>query len=363
MLIKEIEIENFRNIDHVILREINDEMNIICGNNAQGKTNLLEAIYFLCSGKSFRTRDDKEAVMFNRQSTRLQGKIEYNERDFEVNITFGLTEKKRIYVNDVKQKAIMQMPFTVVLFCPEDLELARGAAALRRKWLDNTISQLRPKYAETLTTFRKLYDSKLKILKEFKEKPDLLNVLGEFNTQLAMNGAILIQYRAAYVEKLTPLVTKMQKSLANEQLSLTFKTIDGITNAAEMKPSELATKLAEKQAEVYDAELASGQCLSGAQRDDVTPELNGKTYEFWSQGQTRTIVMALKLAEREFIKQETEEWPLLLLDDVLSELDDSRQRFLLGTVSSGQTFVTCCDAAKRPTRRGQLIPVHGGTIN
>jgi len=375
MRVESIELENFRNYEYSVVPQFDVNMNIICGNNAQGKTNLLEAIYYLCTVRSFRTRDDGEIVRFGQERLTLKAKIVTGESDegyyreasekrvYEVEIYFGRNERKKVLLNDVKQKNYNSLPFHAVLFCPEDLEIGSGGAALRRKWMDTAIGQLRPKYAETLTEFRKLYDSKLKILKEYKENPSMLSTLDDFNVQLAKAGAVLIHYRAAFCEKLQPIIA--ESKFNSEKLELKYRTVKTIDDAINMKTSEICIKLLEHQREHRELELATGTCLTGAHKDDVELTLNGKGSEYWSQGQTRTVALMLKLAEREFIKRDTGEYPLLLLDDVLSELDSTRRKQVLNEISGGQTFITCCDVTelKRGKIKGKLIPINSGSIN
>jgi DNA replication and repair protein RecF len=375
MRIESVELENFRNYEYsrVLLFDVNT--NIICGNNAQGKTNLLEALYYLCTVRSFRTRNDSELIRFGQERTMIKAKLitgehdndyyegKNNKRIYETEIYFGKNERKKVLLNDVRQKTFMSLPFHAVLFCPEDLELGSGGAQLRRKWIDNAVSQLRPKYAETLSDFRKLYENKLKILKEYRDNPGMLDALDDFNIQLAKAGAVLIHFRAAFCEKLTPIIA--ESKFASEKLKLNYSTVKTVEDPINMKPSEICIKLLEHQAEYKEAELYSGTCLSGAHKDDIVLTLGGNTSEYWSQGQTRTVALMLKLAEREFIKQDTGEYPLLLLDDVLSELDSSRRKIVLNEISGGQTFITCCDISdfQRGKIKGKLIPINNGNIS
>ncbi|MDR0818112.1 MAG: DNA replication/repair protein RecF [Oscillospiraceae bacterium] len=374
MRVEQLEIENFRNFQYAKVSEFDAEMNVICGNNAQGKTNLLEAIYYLCSARSFRTRNDLEVIRTGSDKTTINANVvtgesddyfsEVEPRKHGVSITFGKNSKKRVELNGTKLKTFTVLPFCTVLFSPEDLELARGGASLRRKWLDTAISQLRPKYAETLSEFRKLYESKTKILKE--NKPDLLETLDVFNIQLAKAGAVLIYYRAMFCEKLSPIAAETHLKLggANEKLEMNYKTVSGIENPEQMKPSEICIKLLEHQAEHREIEINSGMCLSGAHKDDVVLRINEQPSEYWSQGQTRTVALSLKFAEREFIRVDTGEYPLLLLDDVLSELDSARRKVVLSRVNGGQTFITCCDIGElqRGKLKGKLIPITDGTV-
>jgi DNA replication and repair protein RecF len=376
MRIESIELENFRNYEYSRVPQFDVNTNIICGNNAQGKTNLLEALYYLCTVRSYRTRDDSELIRFGQERTTLKAKIvtgepdgddyyetENKKRVNEIEIFFGKNERKKVLLNDVRHKTFTSLPFHAVLFSPEDLELGSGGAQLRRKWMDNTISQLRPKYAETLSEFRKIYESKLKILKEYRDNPGMLDALDEFNIQLAKAGAILIHFRAAFCEKLIPIIAASK--FTSEKLELKYSTVKTVEEPTKMKPSEICVKLLEHQSEHKEAELSSGTCISGAHKDDVILTLNGNPSEYWSQGQTRTVALMLKLAEREFIKQDTGEYPILLLDDVLSELDSTHRKTVLNEINGGQKFITCCDISDLQRRKikGKLIPINNGSIS
>ncbi|MDR2531173.1 MAG: DNA replication and repair protein RecF [Oscillospiraceae bacterium] len=370
MRLQTLEVINFRNIEYAKLTEFDAAMNVICGNNAQGKTNLIEAIYFACTGKGFRTRDD--TLLVHRGSERAYvtaGLVTGNPegavgvRSQTVTVSVGAESKKRIELNGSKLKTMGSLPFRVVLFTPEDLDLSKGGAATRRHWLDQVISQLRPKYAETLTEYRKLYDNKLKLLREYR--PSSRSTLEAYNVSLAKAGAILIHYRAMFCEKLAPFAAESHRIIttSNEKLHVTYKTVAGIGNASKMKPSEICVKLLEHQNTKVTAEINSGSCISGAHKDDILLDIDGMESDYWSQGQARTVTLSLKFAEREFIREDCNEYPIMLFDDVLSELDFLRRHIVLKRAGAGQTFVTMTDIAEfhRNKIKGMAIPMRGGS--
>ena len=236
---------------------------------------------------------------------------------------------------------------------------------MRRRFLDGCISQLRPRYAEALAEYRRLYEHKTRILRDGTEKPSLLDALDEFNLRMAQTGAVLIHYRAHFVKRLrevTPAI-HLDFSGGRERLELHYETVKTVTDP-EAAPREILPQLLEHQERHRQAELESRQCLSGPHKDDLDVEIDGKSAKtFASQGQTRTAALSLKLACREIFFQETGEWPVLLLDDVLSELDPRRQAFVLGRITSGQVFITCCeDMGLGRLREGKTFHIHAGTL-
>ncbi|MDR3148550.1 MAG: DNA replication and repair protein RecF [Oscillospiraceae bacterium] len=350
MQLKSIKLTNFRNYRNTETMNFSAGTNIICGENAQGKTNLLEAVYYTCRGRSFRTRTVNDVIRFQEAEAEIDAVIEQNGRLHTSEVTLERNDRKRIYIDGTEQKTLTEYPFHAVLFQPEDLELGRGAAAMRRRWLDTVISALRPRYSDALTEHRKLYDSKLKLLKDIRENQTLIKVLEDFDILLAKADAVLIHYRALFCKRIAPLIAENTAMLSGESLTAEYRAVTSISHPEELKPSEICVKLLERQSGLRDAELASGNVLSGARKDDFTITLNELGSEFWSQGQARTVAVAMKLAEREFLKQESGEYPILLLDDVLSDLDERRRHAVLNKIDSGQTFITCCDADELNTK-------------
>ena len=253
-----------------------------------------------------------------------------------------------------------------MLFSPDDMELIRGGAAVRRRLMDQAISQLRPNYAAALGRFNKYYDHKVRILRDWREKPALLEVLDDFNYNLAPLGAQLIYYRAAWCRRLAQAAGGIHAGISgrDEVLSLSYRTVKTIPDPEGMKPQEILEYLLEHQQSHRQAELDAGMVLSGAMKDDIIAGIGGvDAKSFASQGQARTAALAIKLAEREIIRDSTGEYPLLLLDDVLSELDELRQDFVLNRIAGGQVFITCCDGRQVSARTGgKLITVENGRI-
>ncbi len=366
MYIKNIKIEGFRNYSKENIF-FSDNTNVITGENAQGKTNLLEALYYLSQGRSFRTRSDKDVIGFNRDLAFIDADVHSGGRDNSISISMGRGRKKRIAVNKVNLSTAAELSgkFTVVLFCPDDLNIIRDGPTARRRLLDNAISQLRPQYALAVSEFSRLYDHKTRILKDHYEKPSLLNTLEDFNTRLARVGAEIIRYRGAYVKKLAKSASEIHADFSGnkEDLNIEYKTVKTVTDTA-APAGEIFEMLMTQQQQLYRAEIDSGTCLSGVHKDDLDIEINGKpARSFASQGQTRTAALSLKLAERDICFKDTGECPVLLLDDVLSELDSSRQSYVLNRISSGQVFITCCEDMDIAEKTGgKVFKVENGRI-
>ena len=345
MIVKRIALSGFRNYDFETV-EFDPGTNVIAGENAQGKTNLLESVYMLSCGRSFRTRFDRELVGFEFSSADILADVYSHGREQTINIRLHPGCAKKIMVNGVKKTAgELGEVVNTVLFCPDDLNIIKEGAAVRRKLLDNAISQIRPRYAELLTEYNRLYEHKTRILKDWREKPSLLDTLDDFSDSMCRVSAQLIRYRAAYTKRLSETAAPIHGdfSAGRESLGIEYKTV-GTVRDTFASAKEIYYDLCEHQESHRQAELDSQQVLSGAHKDDLNILINGAAAKsFASQGQTRTAALSLKLAEREILLAETGEYPILLLDDVLSELDTKRQEFVLNRIGGGQTIITCCE--------------------
>ena len=346
MQIDRLSLQDFRNYTVQSL-SFDPGCNVIFGENAEGKTNLLEAIAYLSCGKSPRARNDRELIRFDAGSARIVGELQSRQRDFKIDMSLHRGQRRKMTVNGVNAKsaAALSDVFQTVFFCPDDLYLIREGAAARRKFLDTALCQLRPRYAMVLSEYNKAYEHKTRILRDSEEYPDLLTMLPEFSERLVQCGAILIHYRARYIQRLAEYasVNHAECSGGKEQLDIEYQTVSSVMDQMAEVP-ELEEQLRIHMASHKEAEIASRLCLSGPHKDDFTVSINGREAKAYSsQGQTRTAALAIKLAEREILKNTTGEYPILLLDDVLSELDPRRQEFVLNRIAGGQVFITCCE--------------------
>ncbi len=339
-------------------------VNLILGDNAQGKTNLLEGIYYLSTGHGFRTRKEAELLQFGADFADLEATVFSQEREQTLRaVLFPGRKPRQLFLGGVKQRSFANFHgvLTTVLFCPEDLLVLKSGASSRRKLLDMALCQLRPGYDKALTEYNRLLEHKSRILKDYREFPHLADTLPEFNLRMAQVGAILIGYRANYLNKLASCAAKyhLDFSGGKEELLLQYKTVSTVDDPLTPKAT-LEEQILMHQESHLRAELESGQCLTGPHKDDFDALLNGISLKaFGSQGQTRTAAISLKLAEREIFRDDTGEEPVLLLDDVLSELDARRQDFVLNQIKTGQVFITCCET-DRLTALGEVTMIcHG----
>lgn len=367
MKLRRIALDGFRNYTD-FTADFSPGVNVIWGENAQGKTNLLEAIGFLSGARSHRARGDKELISFHRDRGTITAEVTSRGRDFLLEVQLFRGARRRLFVNHVKCKTAAELGGIVqtVLFCPEDLALIKAGAAERRSFLDHAICQLRPRYAEALAQYNKLLEHKTRILRDWEKHPSLLDVLEDFNEAMARAGALVIHYRAHFVRKLAEKAAQIQTEFSGgrETLALHYATVSTVRDP--LGPTvELYEDLRRHQDSHAKAERDARSCLSGPHKDDLVAQINGQpARQYASQGQTRTAALSLKLAERELFRDDTGQWPILLLDDVLSELDARRQDFVLRRITGGQVILTGCEApdGSFPEGRTQHI-VQGKLVN
>ena len=365
MRVDSVELENFRNYSS-LRAEFCPEVNVITGGNAQGKTNLLESISFLTSARSFRARSDRELIGFGCERAFVRAGIESGGRAQKLEIRMGTNSRKMIYANGarLKNSAELSGRLMAVQFLPEDLYMVREGAAVRRRLMDQCLCQLRPAYAAALTEFGRCYEQKTRILRDRIEKPSLLDLLDEYNFRLCELSATLIRYRARLMTALLPHAAEIHREFSGgETLGLVYRTVKTVSDPLG-DVSDIFSQLMEHQRAHRQAELDSGLCLSGAHKDDIEITLNGNgAKEFASQGQARTAALSIKLAERELYRIDRGEYPVLLLDDVLSELDERRQSFILNRIRGGQIFITCCDGGHTAELMGgRIFHIENGKI-
>ena len=365
MKLRRIVLDGFRNYTD-FTTDFSPGVNVIWGENAQGKTNLLEAIGFLSGARSHRARGDKELISFHRDRGTITAEVTSRGRDFLLEVQLFRGARRRLSVNHVKCKTAAELGGIVqtVLFCPEDLALIKAGAAERRSFLDHAICQLRPRYAEALAQYSKLLDHKTRILRDWEKHPSLLDVLEDFNEAMARAGALVIHYRAHFVRKLAEKAAQIQTEFSGgrETLALHYATVSTVRDP--LGPTvELYKDLRRHQDSHAKAERDARSCLSGPHKDDLMARINGQpARQYASQGQTRTAALSLKLDERELFREDTGQWPILLLDDVLSELDARRQDFVLRRITGGQVILTGCEAPDGSFPEGRTLHIVQGKL-
>ena len=366
MRIDKLTLDGWRNYRRQTL-DFDGSCNVIYGENAQGKTNLLEAMVYLSCGKSPRAHGDRELIGFDRQEASVTAQLLSRERAFTTDIQLFRGKRRKMTVNGVpaKTNAALSDVLHTVFFCPEDLFLIRAGAAERRRFMDLSLCQLRPRYAEALAEYGRLYEHKTRILRDSEEHPQLLQMLPEFNERLCRVGAVLIGYRARFCASLAEYARQahFECSGEKEELTLLYRTVKTVEDP--FAPQEQICEALRGHQEAHlAAERASRLCLSGPHKDDVEVLINGRSArQYGSQGQVRTAALSLKLAEREIHRSAMGEYPVMLLDDVLSELDPRRQEYVLNRIRGGQVFITCCENDRLDTMlRGRVFHIRDGEV-
>ena len=365
MYLSELYLRGFRNYSEEKL-SFAPGVNLIVGQNAQGKTNLLEAISYLGSGKSFRAQKTAELIRFGADFGEIQGTVFSQERQQTLRyVLFPGARARQIWRNGVRKKSAAELNgvLPTVLFCPEDLMILKMGSSQRRRFADNALCGLRPNYEAALAEYNRILEQKGRILKDHFENPRILDILPEYNARLCQVGALLISYRARFYQALGEAagLYHSQFSGGREEFSLEYKTVSTVKDPFAPVP-ELTLWLREHLESHYRAELDTAQCLTGPHKDDFVVSLSGIDLKaYGSQGQTRTAAISLKLAQRELMGREWGEEPVLLLDDVLSELDPGRQDFVLNQIKTGQVFITCCEPG-RFTKLGKNIEIENGSL-
>ena len=360
-----IGLRDYRNYEALSL-EFDPGVNLIVGDNAQGKTNLLEAIAYLGSGRSFRAQKTGEMIRFGADFADISGDVFSQERQQSLRwVLFSGSRPRQLYRNGAKKRTAGDIcgVLSTVLFCPEDLMVLKTGAAPRRRLGDHALCQLRPNYDAALTEYNRILEQKNRILKDRHENPALLEILPEYNTRLCQVGALLISYRARFYDSLGKAAAVYHGNFSGgaEDFTLQYRTVSTVKDPF-APVQELTQALLEHLESHYRAELESAQCLTGPHKDDFDMDLNGISLKaYGSQGQTRTAAISLKLAQRELMGREAGEEPVLLLDDVLSELDPGRQDFVLNQITSGQVFITCCEPG-RFTKLGKTVEIQKGKV-
>ena len=341
MFLQKIKLNNFRNY---LNAEFNFTKNktLFTGKNAQGKTNLLEAVYYLSSLNSNRIKKDSELIHFEKESTSISGTVLKDGVQIELDVFINPPKNKVIKVNGLKKNKHRDFirVLSVVNFASSDLMLLRGEPSSRRKWLDFAIAQVYPQYFDKLAKFNKIRIQKGNYLANFGVQGDMLDV---FNVQLAIASSNIVWLRMKYLNEIRSVSFGKHLDISGtEKTNIKYES----SVIKEFMPVEDMTILFKKALEdERENELQRRTCLIGPHRDDILFEINGQdARKFASQGQQRTFILALKLAELDIISEKTGDNPLLLLDDVLAELDDKRQNFLLKAIKPDiQTIITSVD--------------------
>ncbi len=369
MKVKSLQIDKFRNLSDINYTPA-DDINVIYGNNAQGKTNLLEAIWLFSGMKSFRGSKDVEFIPQSSEFAKLSLGFFSSGRDYNANMLFA-KEKKEFLVNEVVLRTHSELSryFCCVSFAPEHNMIIKGAPSYRRGFLDGAISQLFPKYTAVLSDYKKAVGQRNVIIKDISLNADLLDTLFVYDSMLAKLGTIITKYRIEYINKLLPELKEIYSSMTsgNENIELCYESTiytddflrENITNM-----NALYEKYLEALTKNRQQDIAGRATTCGIHRDDFVVLINDSDSRiFGSQGQQRSCVLALKLAQTRIITTQIGETPIILLDDVMSELDSNRKSYLLNKIDGYQVFITCCDKdSVEMLKVGKAVEIKSGKL-
>lgn len=382
MKINSLELQQFRNYERQSL-VFGPSLNLMIGENAQGKTNALEAIYLLALGKSHRGQKDSELMRFGAQITTIEGSIEFQERKRTLKLEFQANRGKvsssktggnqstgrKASINGIPQTKMTDFigHFQVVLFAPEDLMLVKGSPSVRRRFMDMELGQTHPKYLYHLAQYSRSMQQRNTLLKRGGDELSL----PVFDDQLVTHGAQILHRRMQFLQQMLPLSQKIYSDISDNKEIFTFSYVSSLTKFELTHMStipEIEQAFEEALVAKRENDIRLGSTSVGPHRDDLTFFLNDKSvHAYASQGQQRTIALSLRLAEIDFIYGEIGEYPVLLLDDVLSELDDGRQRNLVLSMSQKvQTILTTTSLFQLEDElqsRSRLFHVSSGIIH
>ena len=349
MILKSIELKNFRNYEDLDLK-FDSGTNILFGDNAQGKTNILEAAYVSGTTKSHKGSRDKDMIRFGEDESHIRTIVEKQGKEYQLDIHLKKNRSKGIAINKVPIKKASELfgILNMVFFSPEDLNIIKNGPSERRRFLDAEICQLDKIYLSDLTRYNKILMQRNRLLKDMQHQPQLMEMLPVWDMQLVEYGKRLIRRRRQFVEELSEIVTGIHRNISGKREELVLR----------YEPNIDAEFLEDELNRVREKDRKYAQTSVGPHRDDISFFIRGVDIrKFGSQGQQRTSALSLKLSEIELVRQTIHDTPVLLLDDVLSELDSNRQNYLLNSIHDIQTMITCTGLDEFVRNRFQIDKV------
>ncbi|MBO4865061.1 MAG: DNA replication/repair protein RecF [Ruminococcus sp.] len=352
MFITDLSVNGFKNLKNIEIKP-HEKINIFCGKNAQGKTNLIEAIW-LCSGaRSFRSTKDRRMIGDDEQvmEINLSFKNSFREQDIRYAMAKPNIKEKSVSLNGVKLKAPSKLfgGLNCVIFTPEDLELSKGSPDNRRQFADLSVSQIKNSYSAVTEKYEKLIDQRNTLLKNISYGRSRREELEMWDIQLAQMGAYISLLRFNYTRKLCSIAKKLYSEISggSEELDIDYYSTvydTKLLGAASVYTGELTEQYLNVLKKNIDDDIRAGFTQKGVHRDDLICKINGSPVrEDASQGQHRSVALIMKLSQAYILHEEIDDHPVILLDDVLSELDPSRQKFVISKIHDMQVFITCCD--------------------
>jgi DNA replication and repair protein RecF len=357
MIIKSIELQNFRNYEDLNI-SFDEGTNIFYGDNAQGKTNILEAVYLSGTTKSHKCSKDKEMIRFGEQEAHIRTVVVKKDKEYQIDMHLKNNRSKGIAINKVPIKKASELfgILNMVFFSPEDLNIIKNGPAERRRFLDSELCQLDKIYLSDLTTYNKILNQRNKLLKDMVYRPDLKDTLSVWDMQLVETGRKIIRRRKQFVDELNEIVHDIHYRISGEKEDLLLQ----------YEPSIEDIFFEDELSRVKERDMRQCMTSVGPHRDDLLFSIGEVDIrKFGSQGQQRTSALSLKLSEIELVKRSIHDTPVLLLDDVLSELDSNRQNYLLNSIHDTQTLITCTgldEFVKNRFQINKIFKVVQGTV-
>lgn len=361
MKINALELENYRNIEKLSLTF--DDVNIIYGENAQGKTNLIEAIYLFTGAKSFRGVRDKELIKFGCDFSKL--KIDFTNKSRKQTAEIAIKNKREATLNGVKKKSpvLLGEELKAVIFSPVHLSMIKDGPGERRKFADSALCQIKSGYRNILKEYNKALAQRNSLLKDIAFNSSLSDMLYIWDKSFAKYGAKIIYQRQKYIEALIPYAKEIFNGLSNGREDIDL-VLTGAFDYKNLTLDEIENKMMIALHNNRQADMIMKITTIGPHRDDIEILINGKSArKYGSQGQQRSCVLALKLAEASLLREKTQDEPVALLDDVMSELDEGRQDYILNHIKDWQVFITCCDPASvLRLKQGKTFHIENGKL-
>ncbi len=375
MKILELKVEGYRNLKRCNLK-FSSGINFIYGKNAQGKTNLIESIWMFTGARSFRGTKDLNLINFKEANARIEGKFFFEKRNQEISVFFS-QGKRKVFLNGVGKAYPTNIigKFRVVVFSPVQLSLINGGPEIRRKFIDAAICQLKPTYVSKISKYNQILRNRNAFLKEIsgynnKEINSKTTLLEVWDEKLSEIGAIITTERINYIKILKEKARKTYREISNQKEDFDIKYLCSLCKNPEENTSlsDLKKEFNLKLKKNYSSDLKSGSTNFGPHKDDIDIFVDKKRVKFFgSQGQMRSAALCLKLAEAEILEQDIGEPPVILLDDVMSELDDLRKSYMINKIKGKQVFITNCDCSffdklKKSGIDGKLFEINSGNI-
>lgn len=354
MWIKKININNFRNYLKQEIK-LEENINLFFGENAQGKTNIIEAIFLSSMGKSFRAKKDKEMIKLETEKAEVEIEYQKSDRDGKIKIEIG--NRKNIYLNGIKLKKLSELlgNINIVIFTPDDIQILKGVPQNRRRFLDIMISQLKPNYMYAINLYSNVLEQRNNYLRQIREENKDENLLDIWDEKLAEYAITIYKYRNEYMNKVKEKIKKIHAEITNQKEEIE------IEYNSECKTKDEYLKLLKERRKL---DIIKGFTTKGIHRDDFVIYIDKKPISIYgSQGQNRTAILSLKLAELNIVKEEIGENPILLLDDFMSELDEKRIKSFLEKIENTQVIITCTEKIEVENKNILIYNVKEGCIN